>query len=153
MKDKIRLPDGVRPENYEIAFDIDLKKFRFSGKETVSVTIDKPTKSITLNSKGLRIKSAFAVFGNETMPAKVSENRKLDQLILNFGKKISRKAALTIEFEGGLTDDLVGLYRSRYMDKGKEKYLATTQFEAPYARRAFPCFDEPEFKAVLDIVK
>jgi len=45
----------------------------------------------------------------------------------------------------------LGFYRSRYKDKGKTKYLATTQFEAADARRAFPCWDSPEAKATFDI--
>ncbi len=44
-----------------------------------------------------------------------------------------------------------GFYRSRYMHEGKEKHMATTQFEATDARRAFPCFDEPAQKAIFDV--
>ena len=56
-----------------------------------------------------------------------------------------------INFVGTLNDKLVGFYRSKYEYKGKEKYLATTQFEAADARRAFPCWDEPEAKATFDV--
>ena len=40
-----------------------------------------------------------------------------------------------------------GLYRSRYLNNGKEGWILTTQFESVYARNAFPCFDEPAMKA------
>ena len=59
---------------------------------------------------------------------------------------------MRLHFRGRLTDDLVGFYRSTYTaEDGTPRTLAATQFEAPHARRAFPCFDEPEFKAVFSI--
>ena len=55
-------------------------------------------------------------------------------------------------FTGILNDRLLGFYKSQYKDKrGKTKYMATTQFEAADARRAFPCWDEPAVKATFDI--
>ncbi|MCZ6461098.1 MAG: M1 family aminopeptidase, partial [Actinobacteria bacterium] len=59
---------------------------------------------------------------------------------------------LEISFEGVLNDDLRGFYRSVYTDgDGNEKTIATTQFEATDARRAFPCWDEPDFKATYGV--
>src|SRR5205823_13707286 len=55
-------------------------------------------------------------------------------------------------FHGTLTDRLVGFYRSTFTDDdGEEHALAVTQFEATHAREAFPCFDEPELKAVFSM--
>ena len=61
------------------------------------------------------------------------------------------KPLFYIEFEGILNDRLLGFYRSQYKQGNKTKYLATTQFEAADARRAFPCWDEPEAKATFEI--
>ena len=61
-------------------------------------------------------------------------------------------AELSLRFGVPVSRGLLGYYRSTYTDpSGAERVLATTQFEAPHARRAFPCFDEPEFKAVFDV--
>ena len=67
-------------------------------------------------------------------------------------KKVSGKVKICIDFKGTLNDRLLGFYRSKYKDtSGKTKYLATTQFEAADARRAFPCWDEPAVKATFDV--
>ena len=59
---------------------------------------------------------------------------------------------LQIAFSGILNDKLHGFYRSTYKDpNGREKTLASTQFESTDARRAFPCWDEPAFKAVFQV--
>lgn len=67
MTDKIRLPDVVRPVHYSLFFDVDLKKFRFSGKEEIELKIGKPTKKIILHTSGLRIKSASVLSGEKTI--------------------------------------------------------------------------------------
>ena len=55
-------------------------------------------------------------------------------------------------FRGRLNDQLRGFYRSTYTDDdGVEHTIATTQFEATDARRAFPCWDEPDLKAVFGV--
>ena len=55
---------------------------------------------------------------------------------------------LHLTFTGILNDKLHGFYRSTFKDEdGNERVIATTQFEATDARRAFPCWDEPDFKA------
>lgn len=60
---------------------------------------------------------------------------------------------LSMEFVSKInTQDAIGLYTSVY--KGADnstKYLVSTDFQAPDARMAFPCFDEPHMKAVWEI--
>src|SRR5207247_4274509 len=59
---------------------------------------------------------------------------------------------LRLAFRGTLNDKLRGFYRSVYKDpSGVPRLLAATQFEATDARRAFPCWDEPAFKAVFAV--
>jgi len=73
-------------------------------------------------------------------------------LTIKLAKKIKVKVKLSSKFTGTLNDRLLGFYRSQYKDgKGRTKYLATTQFEAADARRAFPCWDEPAVKATFDV--
>ena len=45
-----------------------------------------------------------------------------------------------------------GFYRTTFTDEhGRAQVVATTQFEATHARRAFPCWDEPAFKATFAV--
>ncbi len=145
-----RLPDYIKPSNYTIRFEPNLKEFTFKGKETIKISASKPVKQIFLHSLDLKIKS-LSVSQESSIPLKFSV--KSDQLAINLTRPLNQgEAEIKIEFEGKINDNLNGFYRSKYKDlKGKEKYLATTQFEAPYARKAFPCFDEPNKKATFDI--
>ena len=62
----------------------------------------------------------------------------------------SSSIKLVIDFVGSLNNQMAGFYRSHYKDvNGKDKIVASTQFEALDARRAFPCVDEPAAKATF----
>jgi len=156
-----RLPDNVKPSHYKLIFDVDIDKFEFSGTEEIDIEIVKPTKAITLHSVDLQIKVVELTEGkdmNRHLPSKVfkpykmTPNKKAETITFEFEHQLSGEVKLKLKFEGKLNDQLSGFYRSKYLDtEGKEKWLATTQFEAPYARWCFPCFDEPAFKATFDV--
>jgi puromycin-sensitive aminopeptidase len=76
-----------------------------------------------------------------------------ERLTLRFGSPlVAGTWALHTEFTGILNDKLHGFYRSTFTDTdGVDQIIATTQFESTDARRAFPCWDEPDFKAVFGI--
>src|SRR3990167_3573898 len=86
------------------------------------------------------------------MWGKISYDEKSETATFTFPENIpAGKNKLTIVFKGILNDKMRGFYRSRYYIDGKEHHMATTQFEATDARRAFPCFDEPAQKAVFHV--
>ena len=142
---------SVSPLNYSLEFTPDLKKFTFEGKENISIQCTRPTNSITLHAAELKIKKCHVEFKGETIRATPKINSKTEELTIKLAKKISGHANLFIDFTGILNDRLLGFYRSKYEINGKTKYLATTQFEAADARRAFPCWDEPQSKATFEI--
>jgi len=147
-----QLKDTVMPLHYNLFLEPDLKTFKFTGKVEIKTKITNPTSKIILNAKELKIRNAFIIHNNKTLKPKIKLNPKTETLFLKLKERITNEATLSFEFQGKLTDTLTGFYRSQYTDKkGNKKYLATTQFEAPYARKAFPCFDEPNKKAAFSV--
>ena len=143
---------GVIPINYEIMFEPLFHNFKFNGEEIITLNLPKPTNSIKLDAAELSIKESHIIQGKKIIHVKSSLNEKDEKLNIKLAKKIKGKAKLSIKFTGTLNDRLLGFYKSQYKDKkGKTKYLATTQFEAADARRAFPCWDEPAVKATFDV--
>jgi tricorn protease interacting factor F2/3 len=139
------------PLNYKLIFEPDLKKFTFDGLESVSINCKKSVNIITMNCAELKIKSCIVKSGKKIIKSTPKINEKTEELQIKLGEKIRGLCTVDLEFKGILNDRLLGFYRSKYQQNGKTKYLATTQFEAADARRAFPCWDEPEAKATFEI--
>ena len=143
---------GVIPINYELMFEPLFHNFKFNGEEIITLNLSKPTNSIKIDAAELSIKESHIIQGGKIISSESSLNEKDEKLTIKLAKKIKGKAKLSIKFTGTLNDRLLGFYKSQYKDrKGKTKYLATTQFEAADARRAFPCWDEPAVKATFDV--
>jgi len=143
---------GVIPINYELMFEPLFHNFKFNGEEIITLNLSKPTNSIKIDAAELSIKESHIIQGGKIISSESSLNEKNEKLTIKLAKKIKGKAKLSIKFTGTLNDRLLGFYKSQYKDKkGKTKYLATTQFEAADARRAFPCWDEPAVKATCDV--
>ncbi len=155
MKNRsVRLSKSVIPIKYDIQLRPDLENFTFEGIETITLSILKPTKTLTLHSKELEIETVHMsdMWENKVFAKKISYNEKKETATFLFPKFIPiGKVKLTLVFKGILNDKMRGFYRSRYTVSNKEHYLATTQFEATDARRAFPCFDEPAQKAIFHV--
>ena len=141
----------ISPINYALTFEPNLKKFTFDGTEFISVDCKKPTNTIIMNCAELKIKSCQVKSVGTLIKSTPKINEKKEELQIRLQKKIKGKVTIYLEFQGILNDRLLGFYRSQYKQGGKTKYLATTQFEAADARRAFPCWDEPEAKATFEI--
>jgi puromycin-sensitive aminopeptidase len=141
------LPRTVLPSRYQVSLVPDLDNASFTG--TVSITVDavESASEIVLNAIDLQIHSV-SVNGTD---ASFSLNEELERLIINTSVT---PGAFTIDitFIGILNDKLRGFYRSTFVDdSGVTRTIATTQMQSTDCRRAFPCFDEPDFKAVFAI--
>jgi puromycin-sensitive aminopeptidase len=149
-----RLPTTVTPERYEIRLTPDLTTWTFSGEEKVSIQVHEPVREIVLNAAELEFRSVSLKLQNGTVLQGRSQlDSENEQAKLSFPQALAvGRCELQIGFSGILNDKLHGFYRSTYKDsQGQEKPLASTQFESTDARRAFPCWDEPAFKAVFQV--
>jgi len=143
-----RLPDTVAPESYDLTLEPNLAKATFSGDEIIHVTVLKPAVTVTLNAAELQFLEANITSGGASEKATVSLDAAKEQAALTVSKELpAGPADIRIRFTGVLNDQLRGFYLS----KSARRRYAATQFEATDARRAFPGFDEPAYKAVFRI--
>lgn len=149
-----RLAAEVKPHFYDIKITPDLSAASFSGEQSITLELSSPRSEIVMNAAELIISKA--VIRNEsgsTFNASIRLNEEKQQATITLdGCAGAGEWFLDLSFTGILNDKLRGFYRSTFRDAdGNEKLIATTKFEPSDARRAFPCFDEPEFKAVFQI--
>src|SRR5581483_11299422 len=141
-KRDFRLAKDVRPSHYELHFELDLDAWTSRGRERVELHLDRPMREIVLHSDELQITGARIAGGPGYSGVEYDEEA--ETATLRFDAEVTAgDHTLEIEWTGGIREALRGLYRSNH---GGDRYAAT-QFEATDARRAFPSFDEPEFKA------
>ncbi len=144
-----RLPHLATPQNYKLTLAPDFSTDTFAGAETIQIEVLQPTKTIVLNAAEIKFEKASITSGNATQTAKILEDPEKQTIILALDKQIPPgSATIEITYTGVLNDQLRGFYLGR--DEEGNKY-AVTQFEATDARRAFPSFDEPAYKATFDL--
>jgi len=149
-----RLGDNIAPVRYELEFSPDAEKAKFTGAERIEIKIKKASSSIVMNANDLQVSSAKLVSSsNKSIPLQIKLDKTLERVtFLTPSAQAPGTYHLECEFAGSLNDKLAGFYRSTIKDKeGKTHYLAVTQMEPTDARRMFPCFDEPDFKAAFKV--
>jgi puromycin-sensitive aminopeptidase len=144
-----RLPSSVVPFHYSLRLAPEPALGKFTGQVAIEVRVDEPTSEVVLHSVDLDLSDAAVTQEDRRRPAKVAPGKEAETVTLSLAEPLSPGlATITIRFQARLRDDLRGLYL--VADKTGQPY-AFTQFEPTDARRAFPCFDEPAFKARYDI--
>lgn len=151
--DETRLPRGAVPKRYEIRIDPDLRGGRFQGRQAVELELVEPLRELVCNSLDLDVRDAILEIGGQSYPLALTEELEAERLRMELPSTVGPgQARLSLSFTGRMNQKLAGFYLSRFATpEGQDRLLGVTQFEATDARRAFPCWDEPDRKAVFSI--
>jgi puromycin-sensitive aminopeptidase len=149
-----RLPRTVVPRRYDLVLEPDLESGTFAGSEAVVVDVVDAVEEIVLNAAGLEIGTGRLEGPGGTLEiAEVRLDREAERAHLRLSA-IAEPGEWTLHltYSGALSERMDGFYRSTYQDEeGRSRTIATTQFESTDARSAFPCWDEPDLKAVFGV--
>ena len=149
-----RLPRSVEPVTYRLTLEPDLESATFRGSVEIDLVLHEPQESIVLNAAELDIDSAgLQLPDGRSIEARATLDEKAERVTFALGASApAGNATLACSFTGVLNDKLRGFYRSTFVDEaGVSRPIATTQMESTDARRAFPCWDEPDRKAVFEV--
>ncbi|MBW3666452.1 MAG: M1 family metallopeptidase [Actinobacteria bacterium] len=147
-----RLPRHVHPTHYDITLEPDLETLSFQGAVGVEMTVTEATDTIVLNSAEIEVKS-FRLTGDGATAdiAELVYDEEAERIAFHLEEPLAPgDYRLEIDYSGTINDQLRGLYKSVYRDpEGNQHLIATSQCQAIDARRVFPGWDEPDFKATF----
>ncbi|XP_023814110.1 endoplasmic reticulum aminopeptidase 1-like [Oryzias latipes] len=152
--DRMRLPKTISPLHYDLSLHPNLTTLDFTGVVRIDLDVHEDTSVVVLHAKKMHISSALLLAPAGTRVLQVLEYPRFHQLALMSDVVLTkgRKYEVQLEFAANLSDSYHGFYKSSYRTStGEVRVMASTQFEATFARGAFPCFDEPAFKANFTI--
>ncbi|KAL2270672.1 hypothetical protein VTJ83DRAFT_43 [Remersonia thermophila] len=164
MTDRDILPDTFKPVHYDLVIkDLNFENWSYKGTVRIDGQLVRPATEIVINTLELTLHKATLTLGDQSWESTAfAEDTKTQRSTITFPQELpaSPSASLAIEFTGLLNHDMAGFYRSQYKPAAPAAasvprddefhYMLSTQFEACDARRAFPCFDEPNLKATFD---
>lgn len=151
---RLRLPRYIIPLHYRLLLHPNLTSLSFTGSVQIQIEVRNNTNWVVLHSKGLQISKAtilnqnLAHLSEQVLPVLHNPSHEQIGIFSPWVLSSGQKYFLYIEFGAELSEGFNGFYKSTYRTSaGEIRTLASTHFEPTSARMAFPCFDEPNFKA------
>ena len=145
-----KLPKTVVPHHYAIDLVPDLTQLAVAGNETVDVELREPTARLTLNAANVTI--AEASVDNGAQQAGISLDAGSETATLAFPKPLPVGLhKLRLSFTSHINSFARGLFYVDYPAGQGTKRMISSQLEPSDARRIFPCWDEPAFKATFTL--
>jgi cytosol alanyl aminopeptidase len=142
------LPRDVRPVRETLALTIDPAVDRFAGTAELTLELTRPTERVWLHGRGLTVEATTVTpTGGAAVAARWDEVDPTGVVRVTLPRVMSGPVTLRVSFTAAFDPQLVGVYRVK-TPMGPAVF---SKFEAIYARRAFPCFDEPAFKVPFDV--
>jgi aminopeptidase N len=144
-----KLSKEVVPTDYAVRIIPDIDKLTFAGTETVKLNVRSRVRQLVLNALELKIEAA-SIDGREVPASAIKTDSKNELLTLAVPSELATgEHTLTLRFTGKINQQGQGLFYMRYQEQesGARKMMLGSQFEATDARRFFPCWDEPVFRA------
>lgn len=143
-----RIPDLAIPDHYQLTISPDFANENFAGDETIQIRLLKPCVSITLNAAEIQFAEVTMASGGKSQTAQVTSDEKNEMATFTVPQPLAAgPAEIRIRYTGILNGQLRGLYLS----KANNRKYAITQLENTDARRMYPSFDEPSYKATFDV--
>lgn len=153
------LPDNHVPSEYYLRLEVDPDKDTYDGQTTITFSTKNVTNSILLHASTSHITKMNDILYDLAHNCEVSSVNQTTEIInitcvAPFA--VAENNKLFIAYTGvfgksGSNDSYHGFYKSSYDTYNGTDNYTVTQFQGTHARKAFPCFDEPRFKAKFGI--
>ena len=145
------LPKNVIPSAYRITLAPDLTKLIFSGHEEIDVEVFKATRVVTVNAAAIKVRNVVLRDAAANW-ATVSMDGARHRATFHFQAPLALgRHTLLIDYSGAIPATPAGIYYNDYPTSAGKRRMLVTQFESIDARRMFPGWDEPVFKATFEL--
>jgi aminopeptidase N len=147
-----KLPKDIVPHSYLVHLEPNIEELLTDGVESIEIEVLKPTDHIVFNAIDTTLSAVKLAQGTDQqeLAPKIDNDQQTVSLQTKQPLQPGRYT-LTFKFQSKITEQPHGLFIQHYLSQGKTESLLATQMEATDARRMFPCWDEPAFRATYQL--